>query len=231
MQSISVIIPTLNERQNLERLLPLLRSQLRDGQIHLLVVDGGSTDGTVEYVESLGVPVERTVRGRAIQMNAGARMTDGEVLYFVHGDTLPPATFTQDISQAIAEGYALGCYRFAFDQPDTLLKINAYFTRFQRSWCRGGDQSLFIQRYVFEELGGFDESFVIMEDFDLMRRASGRYPFKIMPKDIVVSARKYRDNSYFRVQLANLVVYNMFRLRYPPPRILATYRKLIHYRS
>ena len=69
-----------------------------------------------------------------------------------------------------------------------------------------------------------------MEDFDFIERAQDRYPFRIIPKSITVSARKYENNSYLRVQIANFVAFNMYRLRYTPPQIAATYRRLLNYR-
>ena len=98
-------------------------------------------------------------------------------------------------------------------------------------WCRGGDQSLFIKSKVFNALGGYKEEYVIMEEYDLLRRAVDQYRFKLIPKDIIVSARKYKDNNYLRVQFANLIVFNMFKMGYEPQRLLDTYRRLISYRG
>ncbi len=227
---ISVIIPTLNEAANIGRLLSRLTSY---GQgVEILVVDGGSSDATVDIASKYGVTVlESEAPGRAVQMNYGVRKSRGEILYFVHGDTLPPTTYANDIRLAIEEGNDMGCYRFKFETSSILLKINAYFTRFNKDWCRGGDQSLFIRRSVFLQLGGYEEKYVIMEDFELLRRAGSRFRFQVMPAEILVSARKYQGNNYLQVQLANLVVFNMFKFGYEPQRILETYRRLINYRS
>jgi hypothetical protein len=165
-------------------------------------------------------------------MNHGARSMDVDVYYFVHADTRPPLTFFHDIMGAVKQGYVLGSYRFKFDSPKFLLKINSFFTRFNRTWTNGGDQSLFIIAEAFELLNGYREEYVIMEEYDLLKRAKQLdYQFKVLPKDIMVSARKYSGNNYFRVQIANLVVFNMFRLGYQPQQILNTYRRLIDYRS
>ena len=228
---LSIIIPTLNEAENVTRLLKQINSG-SGGESEIIVVDGGSTDDTVACARALGARVFQTEKSRAIQMNIGAANATGEVLYFVHCDTLPPQSFKRDIGQAIEDGYEMGCYRFKFDSGNPLLKINGFFTRFSSMWSRGGDQSLFIKKSVFDSLGGYQEEFVIMEEYDLLRRAKNmKLAFIVMPKDIVVSARKYDENNYFRVQVANLVVYNMFRFGYKPQRILSTYRRLIDYRS
>ncbi|NND31334.1 MAG: glycosyltransferase family 2 protein [Saprospiraceae bacterium] len=229
---ISLIIPTLNEAQNIIRLVQCIKQNRNGKNCEIIVVDGGSTDETVAKAESAGVRVLSSPQGRAIQMNLGAANATGDVLYFVHSDTLPPNDFISDIEQAIAEQYDMGCYRFKFDSKKQLLKINGFFTRFSSMWSRGGDQSLFVKKDVFDALNGYDEKYVIMEEYDFLRRARlQKYRFKLMQKDILVSARKYDDNSYLRVQVANLVVYNMFRYGYEPQRILSTYRRLIDYRS
>lgn len=230
--SISVIIPTLNEDQNIGRLLDQLAKAAVGNPIEIMVVDGGSKDRTKELVQAAEVTfIQSSQGGRAKQMNLGVEHASGEILYFVHGDTLPPVSFVNDIQQAVTEGYDMGCYRFKFEDDHFLLKINAFFTRFNRSWCRGGDQSLFIKKSVFNQLGGYKEQFVIMEDFELLRRAAGKFRFKVMAQDILVSARKYHTNNYFQVQLANLVVFNMFRFGFQPELILQTYRRMINYRS
>lgn len=226
---LSIIIPTLNEAKHIGRLIDLIQANAQQGEYEVLVVDGGSQDETVAIASSMGVIVhENCGRGRAIQMNYGAQKAKGEILYFVHGDTLPVASFVADIKQALAEGFPVGCYRYRFDSPRLLLKINAYFTRFNRLWCRGGDQTLFIKRDLFEELKGFRSDFPIMEEYEFLERVMKRYPFKIIPKSMIVSARKYDNNHYLKVQVANFVAFNMYRLRFPPAKIAKVYKKMLH---
>jgi len=157
----------------------------------------------------------------------GAKNAQGNVLYFVHGDTLPPTCYMQSIEEALQEEYPIGCFRYQFQSNRKLLKINAFFTRFKMIWCRGGDQSLFIKKELFEEMKGYREEYKIMEDFEFILRARKIYPFKIIPKDMLVSARKYEENSYLRVQIANLIVFNMFRLGYSQEAMVQMYRRLL----
>lgn len=225
---ISIIIPALNEAENLRILLPYLSENLTNDQGEIVVVDGGSTDDTVQVTEGLGVRcLSSEERGRARQMNVGAYHTDGDMLYFVHADTRPPTSFVSDINEAVRSGFPMGNYRFRFDSPSPLLRINSYFTRFDRMMFRGGDQTLFVTRELFEEFGGFDESFIIMEEYDFLKRVRKKYPFRIMPKDVLVSARKYESNSYLKVNFANLVVFTMYRLGYPQQRIISTYYRML----
>ncbi|MEL6847777.1 MAG: TIGR04283 family arsenosugar biosynthesis glycosyltransferase, partial [Bacteroidota bacterium] len=180
----SVIIPTYNEAENLPQLLAHI-DQIQDQKLlEILLIDGGSTDQTLALAQgySLVKTYSCPQKGRAIQMNLGAHLARGDLLYFVHADTLPPLSFLEDIAQALQEGFPMGCYRFQFNSSRKILRINAYFTRFDRLMCRGGDQSLFITAQLFRELGGFKSEYVIMEEYDLLQRARRRAPFKIMPK-------------------------------------------------
>ena len=166
---ISVIIPALNEEENLGKLLKRLKIQPGKSIHEIIVVDGGSTDETCKVAEQYKVMILKSPeKGRSVQMNYGAKQASGDILYFLHSDTLPPDTFLADIKNALDEGFPVGCFRYQFNSPRKLLKVNAYFTRFDKIWCRGGDQSLYIRRTLFEEMNGFREDYQIMEDFDFI---------------------------------------------------------------
>ena len=225
---ISAIIPTLNESENIGKLIEQLRTHGGDQLLEIIVVDGGSTDHTVEIAEHLEVKVlSSPKRSRASQMNLGASAAKGDVFYFIHADTLPPDCYMTSMVKALEHGFPIGCFRYQFNSNKRILKINAYFTRFSMLWCRGGDQSLFIKKVLFENMNGFREDYQIMEDFEFILRARKKYPFKIIQKDMLVSARKYEENSYLRVQMANLLVFNMFRLGYSQEAMVRMYRKLL----
>ncbi len=227
---LSIIIPTLNEADHLDRLLPYLRAHLGGHRFEQIVVDAMSTDDTVAVARRGGAQVLACPqRNRAVQMNWGARHAQGDVLYFVHADTLPPPSFAEDIAAEIASGSVMGCYRYRFDSPSLMLRVNAYFTRFRWLWCQGGDKTFFIRREVFEALGGYDERFVVMEEYDFLRRAMKLYPLRILPKNALVSARKYEDNSWLRVQLANAVAFTLFRWGAEPLRIKRLYYALLRH--
>ncbi|MDZ4704151.1 MAG: TIGR04283 family arsenosugar biosynthesis glycosyltransferase [Saprospiraceae bacterium] len=226
----SIIIPTLNEAENISRVIERLTKRNNGLLSDLIVVDGGSEDQTAAIAAEAGARVIQTPPGRALQMNRGVEQSSGELLYFVHGDTLPPEDCIDKILHAVAEGYPVGCFRFRFDSNSWMLKMNAYFTRFNQTWCRGGDQSLFITREAFNALSGYRDDYRIMEDYDLIIRARKQYPFKVIPDDVIVSARKYETNSYLRVQAANFIVFNMFRLGYSQDTMARTYKRLLNYR-
>ena len=229
---ISVIVPTLNEEKNVHDVINRLQKYGDCYVLEIIIVDGGSTDNTAQVAEAAGAVVVTSPKGRALQMNAGAARAAGEVLYFVHADTQVVESFAEDIFEAIQEGYQAGGYRFRFDSDRWLLKINSYFTRFDSLFVRGGDQTLFVTRALFRSLGGFDERYVIMEEYDFLRRMwkSQRNLFKLIPKEVVVSARKYETNSWLSVQLANLVAVLLFKMGRSPQYIAHLYKKMLNYR-
>jgi rSAM/selenodomain-associated transferase 2 len=230
---LSIIIPTHNEAANISSLLHFLFENTDATSTEIIIADGNSSDNTVTIAQAAGAKAwVSPKRGRAAQMNYGAAMARGNVLYFVHADSRPPVGFEQDISAAIANHYWAGCYRFRFDSNRFLLKINSYFTRFDSLTVRGGDQTLFITKSFFEQLKGFDESYVIMEDYDIIERiwSFGKQYFKLIPKDVLVSARKYETNSWLRVQVANLVAMLSYRLKVSPAKIAARYKQMLNYR-
>ena len=228
---LSVIIPTYNEAATIGRLVADLRRYAPPGTVEILVVDAGSPDGTAAAARAAGATVLEAARpGRATQMNEGAKQARGDLFYFVHADVGIHPDYVATIRAAVGRGYAAGCYRFRFDSPHPLLRINSYGTRFKGIMSRGGDQTLFTTRALFEQLGGFDERFVIMEDFEIIQRIRRVARFYIVPQNVVVSARKYETNSWLRVQLANLTAFAMYFLKLPPTRIASTYKALLNYR-
>ncbi|RYM32848.1 glycosyltransferase [Brumimicrobium glaciale] len=221
----SIIIPTLNEEEKISQLLSFLSANALSNT-EIVVVDGGSKDKTIELVKRFSNVnlIETKKASRAFQLNEGARQAKGEILYFVHADVLPPETFEEDIKHSITSGNDFGCYRFVFDKNALMLKFNAWWTRFDFMFCRGGDQTLFVTKDVFQKLNGFDENFVIMEDFDFILRARKQFKFRIVPKDVVVSARKYKLNSYFKVNMVNLYSYWCFMFGKSPEKIRDNYK-------
>lgn len=228
---LSVIIPTYNEAANIGRLVADLRRYAPAEAVEILVVDAGSPDGTAEAARRAGATVLASPKpGRAAQMNYGTQQARGDIFYFVHADVGIHPDYVATIQAAVAQGHAAGCYRFRFDSSHPLLRINSYGTRFKGIMSRGGDQTLFVTRALFERLGGFNEHFVIMEDFEIIQRIRRVASFYIVPQNVVVSARKYETNGWLRVQLANLTAFAMYFLKLPPTRIARTYKALLNYR-
>ena len=224
---LSVIIPTLNEATFIRRLVDYLFSNARGTQLEVLVIDGGSKDETVLIAGETEAKVFVSPKAsRAAQMNFGASLATGKILYFVHADTLPPSSFAADIQKYIDEGFSLGRYRTKFDSRHWLLKLNAFFTRFDWFICYGGDQTLFITWQLFKEVGGYNEQLQIMEEYEFVARAREKGRYKIMQKDALVSARKYDHNSWWQVQLANYRVVQMYKNGSSQEEIVQRYNEL-----
>lgn len=225
---LSVIIPTLNEAENLNQLIPFLQAELRTIKHEIIVVDAMSDDETESVLKNYGLKAEAcSKRCRAIQMNMGARKARGNVFYFLHADTRPPNGFFKDIFKAINEGYPMGCFRYKFKSQRLLLAINGFFTRFDKIFFRGGDQSLYILSEEFKRLGGYRDDYRIMEDYEFILRARKELDFKIIPRNLLVSDRKYHENNYILVNYANFRVFRLFLKGAPQEKLIATYRRLL----
>jgi rSAM/selenodomain-associated transferase 2 len=227
--TISIIVPTYNESKHIHRCMSsILKSKTAD-IVEVLVIDSlNSTDNLNDFLSENGAKyIKSNFCTRASQMNFGASIAMGEVLFFVHADTILPQSYAHDIQNQLST-CDLGCFRAKIDSPKYLLKINSFFTRFPFLWCRGGDQTLFITKKVFQDIGTYDESFVIMEEYDFLRRALINYKFGIVKKSVLVSARKYEKNKFWKIQLANLMAMRMFfKGSCSPKEIKAKYTQIL----
>ncbi|MCA6363383.1 MAG: TIGR04283 family arsenosugar biosynthesis glycosyltransferase [Bacteroidetes bacterium] len=227
---LSVIIPTLNEEKFIGRLLTHLAAHADERLLEIIVADGGSTDRTVAIARERGAVLVQTPKAsRAVQFNAGVAAAKGDVFYFVHADVLPPASFLTAIENALAAGHQLGACRQKFEEAGMLLHVNAWFTRFNSLYVRGGDQTIFFARNAFEQLGGFDEKYIIMEEYDLLKRARNKFSFAVLPCATITSTRKYEKNTWLRVQLANLRAMRQFNRGVDPVIIRDTYKKSLNW--
>ncbi len=229
---LSVIIPAYNESEHIVGLIQYLKAAITDGNVEVIVSDGGSSDDTMALASNAGaIAILSPVKGRAGQMNHAVAIAKGDVYYFVHADSRPPQSFAQDIEEAIAQGYNCGSYRFRFDRNRGMLRLNSFFTRFNYLFVRGGDQSIFVTKELWQKVGPYKDDMLIMEDYDFLARIWKAGCFKLIPKDTIVSARKYDTNSWIRVQLANLKVVHMYRKGASQQAMIDAYRKALNYRK
>jgi rSAM/selenodomain-associated transferase 2 len=229
MNKISIVIPVFNEINSIEKLLShLINSVLSKDVIEIITVDGGSTDGSQEKINSHpNVTLIQSKKGRAVQMNAGAKAATGNILYFLHCDSLPPRHFDRIIEDTVQNGNQAGCFRMKFDYRHPVLMISQWFTRFNHISCRGGDQSLFITNELFKELKGFDENFVIYEDNEIISRLYSKNQFVVIPDYIITSARRYHQNGIWRLQYHFSIIHLKRRLGHSTENMLQYYRKNI----
>ena len=199
--TISIIIPVLNEAEYIKKVLLSISENSGSDQIkEILVIDGGSTDGTKNIALTYGAEVLHSKKGRAVQMNLGAKKATGDLLYFLHVDSLPPKNFDLSIVQAVENGNEVGCFQMRFNSKSRFLKFFGWCTRINHQICRGGDQTLFITRNLFLETSGFNEDYIIYEDNEFIQRIYKLRPFKIIPATVVTSARRYEEKGMVKLQ-------------------------------
>ena len=225
---ISIIIPVLNEKVHIGKLLKHLQTvSSRENISEIIVVDGGSTDGSQDIVKTMSgrtrsvnlaeaesrlhndlltplheisVLLLESEKGRAKQMNLGAKWASGSIFYFLHADSFPPKHFDQLIISEVKKGNRAGCFRMQFDSTHWWLKLASWFTRFNWKSCRGGDQSLFITQSLFHSIGGYDERYTIYEDNILIKELYTRKQFIVINKKLKSSARMYRKHGVWKLQ-------------------------------
>ncbi|MDT0630469.1 TIGR04283 family arsenosugar biosynthesis glycosyltransferase [Rubrivirga sp. S365] len=233
-QTVTVVIPALNEAAGIGRTLASVAAQ--PGPVEVVVVDGGSTDGTAAAVHPAlaSARVIASERGRARQMNAGAAHGRGGALLFLHADTALPPGALDRVRRALAEpGVAGGCFAVTFDRPAPgepafgplgRAAMRLWEARLWMRWHRlaFGDRALFVRRDVFDAVGGFPEQ-PIFEDLDAVRAVRRRGRFVFLDAAVVTSARRFRRGGAVRQQLRNLALWAAWNAGVPPARLKRFY--------
>lgn len=224
--SLGIVVPVLNEAAIIDRALARLKQVA--GEFPVVVVDGGSTDGSAEIARCYFPTAACSPANRGAQMNLGARQVDADVLLFLHADSELPADFAAHIERALSDPrVAAGCFQLRFDpeasgrQP--MLRFYSWCTRFRGRFLHFGDQSYFVRREVFEAMGGYRE-LPFMEDVDFLRRLlapgflglgrrHGR--FVVLPAAVTTSARRFLRTGVVRQQIVNILLVTLFELGVP----------------
>jgi rSAM/selenodomain-associated transferase 2 len=189
-----MVLPVYNESESIGVLLNQL-IPLKD-TCEIIFVDGGSTDDTVKQIEDAGFAAAISPKkGRANQMNHGATLTRGDIIWFVHVDSKLPTGALDKIIKAVETGCTIGCFRLKFDCKSMLMSFTAFCSNNIRTRLRNitfGDQGIFITRELFEEIGGYAD-IPLMEDYQLsFDFAKAGHRVKLMKEKIITSERRYR---------------------------------------
>lgn len=222
--TISIIIPTLNEEETLAFTLAILIDQ---PAVEVIVVDGGSTDQTMSVAQAAGVRVLAAPGGRARQMNCGAAQAAGEILLFLHADTLLPAGFAEQVRKAMnTPGIAAGAFRLAIAGPAVGLRIIEKMANLRSIWwgLPYGDQAIFLSTVLFKKIGGFPDQ-PIMEDFVLVRRIARQGRIAILPCSATTSARRWQALGLVRTTLLNQIIVLAYLYGISPQTLAGWYRR------
>ncbi|MCB2193621.1 MAG: TIGR04283 family arsenosugar biosynthesis glycosyltransferase [Deltaproteobacteria bacterium] len=219
---ISVIIPTLNEEAGIAACLARVVST---SEVEAIVADGGSHDATVKIARQAGAKVITAPKGRAPQMNAGAEASTGDILLFLHADTLLPRGWEAEVRRILARpGVAAGAFSFRVSRRSAGLR----FIELAVAWrCRlasmpYGDQGLFMRQQEFKAVGGFP-ALPIMEDCEIVRRLKKRGRIIVSPAPAITSARRWRRRGILYTTAFNSLVVVAFYLGYPPSLLRRLY--------
>lgn len=232
-ETLSIIIPVLNEAPQIQHTLGRLQHQTKGAQgVEIIVVDGGSSDGTVDIVKTHNTTLIMSPPGRAQQMNAGAAIASGDILLFLHGDTQLPDRFITRIRQTLPGPLAepntpiAGAFSLKIGGEQRGLRLVEWGVRWrsQQFNLPYGDQGLFVRREAFEALGGFPE-LPIMEDFEFVRQLQRQGRITILPEAVTTSARRWQTLGIWRTTALNQLVVLGYLLGIPPTTLRRWYRQ------
>ena len=201
MSSLAIVIPVLDEAPRIGELLRELQP-LRQAGVELVVADGGSRDGTPEIAAAFADAVIDAPRGRARQMNAGAAASRGDILLFLHADTLLPPAGVAAVMAAIEDGAQWGRFDVRIAGQAPLLRVVARMMNW-RSRLTGiatGDQAIFVRREMFERVGGYPE-LPLMEDIRLSATLKRLAPPACLREQVTTSGRRWEQRGVLRTIL------------------------------
>jgi len=219
-----VVIPTLNEETSLADTLAPLRGI--EG-VEVIVADGGSNDLTIALADEAGALVVKTQPGRGPQQNNGAAAATGDILLFLHADTILPDGFPTMIRNSLdLEGVAAGAFSLAVDMPGLAIRFIEKVANWRSRWLQlpYGDQALFMTKDTFLRAGGFPK-IEIMEDFALLRILGKMGKILILPAAVTTSGRRWQRLGVLRNTLINQAMIIGYLLGRPPASLANWYRR------
>ena len=221
---VSVIIPTLDEALELPPLIAQL--QLEPELAEIVVADGGSSDGTAVIAERLGVRVVASPRGRGQQLRAGAAAASGEVLLFLHADSVFPAGGLAAITAALVQNPEApgGNFTLVFDGESRFARwLTGFYASIRRFGLYYGDSGIFVRRTVYDAIGGI-KPIALMEDYEFVRRLERAGPtIRIEEPPLVTSSRKFTGRRAAAIVAGWLLIHLLYALGISPARLARLY--------
>ena len=221
---ISIVIPTYNEAQTLPRLLAELAGERAPHEI--IVADGGSRDGTAGLARAAGAVVIHCARGRGPQLRAGAAVSRGDTLLFLHADTRFPAGGLERLAAVLAAAPRLvgGNFRVVFDGGTSFSRrLTRVYNGLRRWGLYWGDSGIFARRAAYDAIGGV-RPLALMEDYDFVARLEAHGPTqRIEETPLIASSRKFRDRPKPGVVWGWLKLHALYHLGVPAERLARLY--------
>jgi rSAM/selenodomain-associated transferase 2 len=224
---VSIIVITLNEAaivgRCLERVVGLAR---HCPPVEVIIADGGSTDGTLDIARHYGRVVSAGRRGRAAGLNAGAAVARGDILLFLHADTLlPPDALTLARRTLTTPGMVGGRFRVALDNPQWRFRLVAASINLRDRLLGGftGDQAVFVRADTFRRMGGY-AGLPLMEDLDFARRLERQGGVARLDRAITTAARRWERHGLVRTILLMWTLRLLYRAGVPPRYLASFYR-------
>jgi rSAM/selenodomain-associated transferase 2 len=225
LPSVSVIVPVLNEARLIGDFLRRVGNLAAD--LEIIVVDGGSNDHTISIAGRLASQTIVTPRGRALQMNAGAALARGQILWFLHADSTVPADAIEEIRTALANPWeAGGCFRLRYPRLDLIYRVSDALGNLgvEVFGFALGDHGIFCRRSAFFRIGGYPDV-PILEDAELYRRLRKVGKMKQLQQTIVSDPRTFEKEGPFRTTAVYFLILALYVTRVPISWLYKIYRR------
>lgn len=224
---ISIIIPALREAEGINNVIRHIRSLAAGDRAEVIVVDGDPAGSTINAIRDAQVVRTLSETGRAIQMNKGAALASGDMLLFLHADTLlPPNAFSLIRAALVDSGFVGGAFDLGIQTNRKIFRITERYVALRTRLTKipFGDQAIFIRREYFERMGGF-KPIPIMEDVELMARIRKRGDaIRTIPEKVMTSARRWEKEGVLFVTLRNWMLQLLYIAGVSPERLSRFYK-------
>ncbi|HED38704.1 MAG TPA: glycosyltransferase [Ignavibacteria bacterium] len=228
MLKYSVIIISFNEEKNIVPCIKSIKNSRAD--VDIILSDGGSSDGTIKLALTQNIKIIYSPQGRGTQFNFGSREANGEILLFLHADTLLPENAFNILDQYFqSDKTQIGTFRLSFDYQSKILKFYSFLSIVDSILTRFGDQCIVVRRSFYKQLGGFN-NFPLFEDVDFLRRARGKTKIYSFPANVITSSSSFRQHGLIIQQVRNGLYLILYLLGVSPATLAKKYysKRIVH---